>query len=136
SGIVDLLAMELHGADGTGPIPEALGDTAAAAHARLVEAVAETDDALLEQYLEAGELSDEQVRAGLLAAVAAGRIVPVLAGSATRPLGALPLLRAIAELLPPPTTARVWEGRDLASGEPTVLEPSAEGPFAALVFKT
>lgn len=136
SGIVDLLAMELHGADGAGPIPEALGDTAAAAHARLVEAVAETDDALLEQYLEAGELSDEQVRAGLLAAVAAGRIVPVLAGSATRPLGALPLLRAIAELLPPPTTARVWEGRDLASGEPTVLEPSAEGPFAALVFKT
>ena len=136
AGVVDLLAMRACDERGEGEIPAELRARAEAARAQLVEAVAEGDDTLIEHYLEAGELSEEEMRSGLVAAVRAGRIVPVLAGAATRTLGIGPLLRALVELLPSPADARPWQGRDLASGEERRLEPSPEAPFAALVFKS
>lgn len=136
AGVVDLLAMRAFDERGEGEIPAELRARAEAARAQLVEAVAEGDDTLIEHYLEAGELSEEEMRGGLVAAVRAGRIVPVLAGAATRTLGIEPLLRALGELLPSPADARPWQGRDLATGEERRLEPSPEAPFAALVFKS
>src|SRR5690606_29093506 len=87
AGVVDLLAMRAFDERGEGEIPAELRARAEAARAQLVEAVAEGDDTLIEHYLEAGELSEEEMRSGLVSAVRAGRIVPVLAGSATRTLG-------------------------------------------------
>jgi elongation factor G len=135
-GVVDLLAMRAETEAGTEDVPGDAAGAAADARAQLVEAVAECDDELLEKYLEAGELSDEEVRTGLVAAVGAGRLLPVFAGSATRGLGVATLLQAIAALLPSPTRARSWRGTDLASGEEVSVPAAADAPFAALVFKS
>jgi elongation factor G len=146
-GVVDLLEMRAIGEDagreapgplerGSGPIPDALVAGADAARSRLVEAVAECDDALLEKYLDAGELADEEVRRGLLAGVRAGRLVPVFAGAASRAIGVAPLLRALGELVPSPAEARPWTGAPLGGGEERRLEPRPDAPFVALVFKS
>jgi elongation factor G len=136
SGVVDLLSMKAWTEKGEGEIPAELVEEAAAARAQLVEAVAEGDDELLEHYLEAGELSDEEVRRGLVGGARAGRLVPVFAGSATRTIGLEPLLRAVEELLPSPAEARVWKGVELAGGAERTLVPAPDAPFAAIVFKT
>ncbi len=136
SGVIDLLAMQACGPGGTGEIPAALAAEAAAARAQLVEAVAECDDELIEHYLESGELSDDEMRRGLVAGVRAGKLLPVFAGSATRPIGLEPLLRALEELLPSPAEARRWVGQEIATGTEQTLAARPEEPFAALVFKT
>lgn len=136
TGVIDLLAMKTVGEKGEGEIPAALADEAAAARAQLVEAVAECDDELIEHYLEAGELSEEEMRRGLVTGARAGRIVPVFAGVATRALGIGPLLRALEELLPSPAEARPWRGRELGGEGERALEPKPEAPFAGLVFKS
>lgn len=136
SGVVDLLAMQACGPGGTGEIPAALAAEAAAARAQLVEAVAECDDELIEHYLESGELSDDEMRRGLVAGVRAGKLLPIFAGSATRPIGLEPLLRALEELLPSPAEARRWVGQEIATGTERTLAARPDEPFAALVFKT
>ncbi|RIL06039.1 MAG: elongation factor G [Proteobacteria bacterium] len=131
AGVVDLLAMRAVGEKGAGDLPAELADAAREARANLVEAVAECDDTLLEHYLEAGELSEDEMRRGLVAAVRAGKIVPVFPGCATRAIGVEPLLGALAELLPSPLEARAWTSE---SGEP--VDPKPDAPFAAVVFKS
>ncbi len=82
-GVVDLVAMKAYTYSGTtgkaaeGPIPDDLSDAAAEARERLVDRVAEADDALSEKYLEGGELTQQEVGAALRAAVAAGSVSPV-----------------------------------------------------------
>jgi elongation factor G len=100
-----------------------------------VEAVAECDDALLEKYLDAGELGEDEVRRGLLAGVRSAKLVPVIAGSAVKALGVDTLLGVIAELLPSPVEARTWSGKD-GSGASKQAEPTPDAPFAAIVFKS
>lgn len=136
TGVIDLLAMKAIGPEGEREIPAALAEEAAAARSQLVEAVAEGDDELIEHYLEAGELSEEEMRRGLVAGARAGRLVPVFAGVATRALGIEPLLRAVEELLPSPAEAREWRGRELGGEAERALEPRPDSPFAALVFKS
>ena len=136
SGVVDLLTMKAYGPGGVGEIPAALAGEAATARAQLVEAVAECDDELIEHYLESGELSDDEMRRGLVAGARAGKILPVFAGSATRPVGLEPLLRALEELLPSPSEARRWVGRDIATDAERIVAARPDEPFAALVFKT
>lgn len=136
TGVIDLLAMKAIGPEGEREIPAALAEEAAAARSQLVEAVAEGDDELIEHYLEAGELSEEEMRRGLVAGARAGRLVPVFAGVATRALGIEPLLRAVEELLPSPAEAREWRGRELGGEAERALEPRSDAPFAALVFKS
>jgi elongation factor G len=134
TGVVDLLAMKAFTAAGEGDVPAALAEEAAAARERLIEAVAECDDALLEKYLEEGELSEEELRRGLLAGVRGGEILPVLAGAATMPTGIESALRAIVELFPSPEAARRFA---LGEGDPeAVAETNADAPLSALVFKT
>lgn len=135
-GVVDLLAMKALGEAGEAEIPPALAGDAAAARARLVEAVAECDDELIEHYLEAGELSEDEMRRGLVAGAKAGRIVPVFAGVATRAFGVDPLLRALEELLPSPEEARPWQGREAGGESDRTLDPKPDAPFAAIVFKS
>jgi elongation factor G len=128
-GVVDLLSMQAliwDRDDAAEPprvaeIPAELLSAAQAARTRLVEAVVERDDALLDAWLRGEQPSVDALRAGLRAATIAGEIVPVLAGSAFRNRGVEPLLDAVVALLPRPGEA------------PGAA--AADGPLSALAFK-
>jgi elongation factor G len=135
TGIVDLLSMKAVTADGEGEVPAELADEAASAREALVEAVAEGDDALLEKYLEEGELTEEELARGLLAGTRQARLTPVLCGSALMEIGVPTLLRDLVELLPSAADRGAWPARDPGGAE-VELEPTAEAPFAGLVIKT
>jgi len=136
-GIVDLLAMKSYtGADAKeGDIPAELADQANSYREKLIEAIAEIDDSLIEKYLGGEELTAEEMATGLRQAVAAGKIVPVLAGSALKSIGVSTLLNTIRALLPSPEgieAATVDESGKSAGS----IKPAADGSLAALVFKT
>ncbi len=131
SGVIDLLTMRARTVEGETDVPDELADEAAAAHEKLVEDVAECDDALLEKYLEEGELSAEEIEQGLLAGARNGSILPVLCGSATAMIGIDSLLHAIGHVLPSAAERLPFRGTD---GEEVASDP--EAPFSALVFKT
>jgi elongation factor G len=94
---------------------------------RLAEAVAETDDGLIDKYLEGEPLSDDELRSALRTAVRAGTLVPVLCGSALLNIGINPLLDFLAEYLPTPEESRRPHTADGAT---------LNGTTAAVVFKT
>src|SRR5574341_136461 len=85
-----------------GPVPDEAAASVAAARKKLVEGVAEAEDAVLEKYLSEGDLTDDEVRAGLRAGTLAGTFVPVLCGSAVKNVGTAPLLDVLAAYLPSP----------------------------------
>jgi elongation factor G len=142
NGVIDVLAMKaLIYADGSGkPREEELaGDLqrrADQARVKLCEAVAETDDALLEKYLEQGSLDEAELRAALRTAVLGGRLTPVLAGSAIKNIGVGPLFDAIIGLLPSPADRPPIGGVNPATGEPIERRPDPQAPLCAYVFKT
>lgn len=115
--------------------PEDLVDTVALYRESLMENVAETDDDLIEKFLEDGELSIEDLKAGLKLGVADGAIVPVCVGAATVNYGTAPLLDIINDILPSPADRPAKMGVDTA-GEAVERLPSADEKFSAQVFKT
>jgi len=137
-GMVDLLTMKSYlGAEmKETEIPSSLQDEVNSLQEKLVEAVAETDDALIEKYLEGEELTQEEIVGGLRTAVAAGKVVPVLVGSATRNIGVTSLLDAAASYLPAPNDRDVILVGDSGKEAEQQIKPTQDGPLAALVFKT
>ncbi|HZY30099.1 MAG TPA: elongation factor G, partial [Candidatus Methylomirabilis sp.] len=142
-GVVDLLKMKAvtyqgggAGRPSEGDIPSELKPKAEELRAALMEAVAESDDKLLERYLEAGTLSAEELSAGLRRGVLGGRVVPVLCGSALRNIGIQPLLDLLTDVCPSPGDRPAVEGHDPKNGERLTRESSEDAPFSALVFKT
>ena len=130
AGVVDLVAGRARmGADGADadPPPE-LADAIAAAREQLIESVAETDDDLLELYLEGEELPAERVASALAAAVASGAVTPAAPVCAVSGAGLRPFMDAAAGLLPSPL------GREHALTEGSVV--TGEGSLVAHVFKT
>jgi elongation factor G len=106
-GIVDLLHLKafVTTADGKGgeaPIPDDMQQRVEEYRGQLIEAAAESDDSLLEKYLDAGTLSEEEIQRGLREGILAGRVAPVVCCSATKLLGVRTLMSTICELLPPP----------------------------------
>jgi len=138
AGVVDLVKMRAY--TGTNAqevdIPANLVERANSYREKLVEAVAETDDALINKYLEGEELTTAEIEAGLRSGVLSGAIVPVLCGAATANLGIQPLLDAIVSYLPSPIDRGAVTGTNPSTGEEVKLEPSETAPLAALVFKT
>jgi elongation factor G len=134
-GIVNLLTMKAYtGSDAKeGEVPEPLQSQANSLREKLIEAVAEVDDKLIEKYLEGQELSQEEIGTGLRQAIAAGKVVPILTGSALKNIGMTMLLDAMHGYLPSAKEGKVVTVTD--SKEQTSA-PSAESPLAALVFKT
>jgi elongation factor G len=131
-GIVDLLMMKT-GAEAKEPkIPAPLQEKAKSFQEKLIEAVAEVDDKLIEKYLGGEALTGEELGSGLRKAVLSGRIVPVLAGSATKNIGFSSLLEAINNYLPSAKEREVV----IAGDGSEKIKPSPDGPLAALVFKT
>ena len=118
-----------------GPVPEDLVEQCDEMREHLIEAAAEANDDLMEQYLETGELSEEQIKAGIRARTLANEIVPVLGGSAFKNKGVQAVLDAVVEFLPSPTEVKAIEGTEL-DGETVITRESDDGqPFSALAFK-
>jgi elongation factor G len=141
-GVVDLISMKacLYEMDGSGKftehdIPADLTEMADDYREKLVEFAAEGDDALVEKYLDTGELTDDEVFQGLRAGVIAGDIVPAFCGSATLNIGVRKLLDAVVALMPSPVDRGAVTGID-GKGAEVVRNPSGDEPFAAFVYKT
>jgi len=145
-GIVDLIRMKalMFTQAGSGKIeekdiPAAMKDDVAAYRKKMVEQIAETEDSLLEKYLEKGDLSQEDIMTGLKHGTIGGGLLPVLCGSSVKNLGITPLLDMIVASLPSPAEhARIVKikGIDPKTGNETTRKPEADDPLAVLVFKT
>jgi len=96
----------------------------------MVDVIAEADDTLLEKYLEAGTLTDEEFSTGLRTGVAAGKVVPVLCGSASKELGVKELLDTIVAVGPSPA-----DRGEVTDAEGHTFAPTKDAPATALVFK-
>ena len=116
-------------------IPADLRDAAEEARAALIEAVAETDDELMEKYLNGEELSHEELMAGIRKATIAGTMTPVLCGTSYRNKGVQPLLDAIVDFLPSPLDIPPVEGTKKNSDEVVTRKADDKEPFSALAFK-
>jgi len=146
SGVVDLIKMKalLFARDGSGKfeekdIPANMQDDAAAYRKKMVEQIAETEDSLLEKYLDKGDLSQEDIIAGLKHGTIGGGLLPVLCGSPVKNMGIQPLLDMVLMCLPSPVEhARVVQikGIDPKTGNETIRKPAADEQLAAMVFKT
>ena len=117
-----------------GAIPPEYAEAAQAARERLIEAAAEGDDTLMEQYIDKGSLTPEEMHQGLIEALAENKFVPAFAGVALRNSGLIPLLDFIADVGPDPRSAKD-RGRTADGGEQDIpVDP--EKPLSALVIKT
>jgi elongation factor G len=139
-GVVDLVAMKAMVAAGgkleTGPIPDDLQDEVEQHRSDLLNFAAESDDALIEKFLEEGELTAEEIYRGLRIGTLQGAIVPVLCGASLSNLGPGLLLDAINHFLPAPEDRGPVTGQKPGSGEEVALPVDPDGPLAAQVFKT
>jgi elongation factor G len=140
-GVVDLLTRKAYEFDQQGrpketPIPADLAAEVESRRSPLVEAAAETDDALLERYLDTGELTDAEVTGALAKGVADGSIVPVLCAAASKSIGVGALLDSIVALLPSPKQAPPVMAVNPRTDQAESLAADPTGPLAAIVFKT
>ena len=117
-------------------IPADMQDQADEFHEQLVEAAAEANDELMEKYLEEGDLSVDDIKAGLRKRTLANEIVLVHAGSAFKNKGVQAVLDSVIEYMPSPIEVKAIEGTiDDGKGTLATREASDEAPFAALAFK-
>ena len=117
-------------------IPADLQERAEQFRSELLEAVAETDDELLEKFLGGEELTVAEIKAGIRKLTIAGEAFPVLCGSAFKNKGVQPMLDAVVDYLPSPLDVPAIQGHDVKDPE-VVIErhPDADEPFSALAFK-
>lgn len=135
-GLVDVLGRKalMFGQDGSvteAGIPADMADDMAMLRETAIENIAESDEALMEKYLDAGELTDDEIQNGLRSGVKNGEIVPVIAGAALENKGGVQLLDLIQNYFPSPLDHAPWLGKD---GSERVS--SATVPAACFVFKT
>ena len=137
-GVVDLLTLKSFRGEkeSEGAVPDSLSDQVARYREQLVEAIAEADDELINKYLEGEELSPEELTRGLRAGIAAGSVVPVLAGAASKGIGTSLILDAIAHYLPSPQDVGEAVAKNANTDQEESLKADPAGPLAALIFKT
>ncbi|HZI18314.1 MAG TPA: elongation factor G [Pyrinomonadaceae bacterium] len=144
-GVVDLIRMkglvwkdESKGAEyEVTDIPADLQERAAEMRHRLLEAVAEVDEDLMERYLEdeGASFTEDEIRAGLRKGTIAIKLIPVVTGSAFKNKGVQTLLDAVVDFLPSPLDIPAIEGTNPRSGEAEPRPAEASAPFSGLVFK-
>ncbi len=142
-GVVDLLNMrqiiwETDRVDmpfKTGEIAPVLLETAEAWREKLIETVAEADDAIMEAYLEESEIKPGQLLSAIRRATIGLKLVPVLCGSALKNKGIQPLLDAVVNFLPSPLEAPPIQGRKPGGGEKVSFAAKDKGATVALIFK-
>ena len=137
-GVVDLLSLHMKIVTHDNEVikdevPEYIKGDVETARQKLIEAVAEFNNELLEKYIEGAEITEVEVAAALIEGIQAGKIFPVFCGSAKQNIGIKKLMNGIVEYLPTPYF-KVSIGTDPESGE--IKERSTEDSFSAQVFKT
>ena len=142
-GVVSVLDQKAYtyseGGNGLGKetiLPKELEEEVKSYRDNLIESIAETDDRLVEKYLDGQELTSEELVHGLRKAVLERNFVPVFCGSALKNLGVDLLLEAINANLPSPLDRGAQKGQDPKTKEEKLREPSVDAPFSALAFKT
>jgi elongation factor G len=141
-GVVDLIRMKaIYWDDATQgmkfetrDIPAGLVDTAKEWREKMVESAAEANEALMNKYLEGGELSVDEIKAGLRLRTIASEIVPMLCGSAFKNKGVQAMLDAVIDFMPAPTDIPAVKG-ELENGKEGSRKASDDEPFAGLAFK-
>jgi len=142
SGVVDLITMKALIFDGEKRVAKTIdipGDMAGEVKKYrdiLIEDIAETDDEMMNKYLEGGELSTEDLKIGLRKGIIAGSITPVLCGSALNHIGITPLLDMLVQFFPSPVDRGPITGKKPGTGEEETRLPEESAPFSAFVFKT
>jgi elongation factor G len=141
-GVVDLLSMKAFVYEGdSGKFSETevsadLKDAAESMRQKLIESVSESDDELLEKYLDGQELSTEELKKALREQTRQGKLHPVLYGSAVKQIGIQQLLDAVIDYLPAPCEEADVEGKNPITGEAEKRSQQPTAPFSAYVFKT
>ena len=143
-GVVDIVHMKAYEFDENGrprerELPSEGRDVIDAAREKLIETIAESDDALLEKYFENGTLEDEDLLPNINKAIANSRLCPVFAVSSNTLAGLTALLDGIVDYAPDPAHHEVEHGRASADGdggEPLTRKYSDDEPFSAYVFRT
>ncbi|MBW1940744.1 MAG: elongation factor G, partial [Deltaproteobacteria bacterium] len=143
AGVIDLVTMkriawddETLGASFTAKeIPEDLMEKAGEYREKLVEAMADIDDDIMEAYLAEAPISEESLLAAIRKATIDLKMVPILCGSALKNKGIQPLLDAIVQFLPSPADVPSIKGTHPETGEVIECMPNKNGPLAGLIFK-
>ncbi len=141
-GIVDLVSQKgyLYDESSLGanfeeiPVPDDMADTVAEYREKILEAVSDLDDSLMERYLEGKTISDEELKKVIRLGTNSLKVVPVFCGSAFKNKGVQPLLDAIVDYLPSPLDIPPVKGKE-KSGKETERKAADDEPFAALAFK-
>ena len=143
-GVIDLVGMRamLWQTEGKGDtydvvgIPDDYAEAAREWHDRLIETISENDEEMMELYLEGATPNEEQLNAAIRRATVAGRVTPVMCGSAFKNKGVQPMLDAIVDYLPSPLDIPGVVGLEVGSEDREVVrQPDPAEPFAALAFK-
>ena len=116
-------------------IPDDMKEKAKEYRAKLVEAVAETDDALLEKFFAGEEITNEELKAAIRKGTIENKLNPVCCGTAYRNKGVQKLLDAIVDYMPSPVDVDHVTGRNPKTGETEIRETKDDAPFSALAFK-
>jgi elongation factor G len=141
-GVVDLINMKAitYGNDlgdqiEVGEIPAEVVDVANEWREKMIESLADIDDAIAHKYLEGEEIGADEIRGAIRAGTLGARIIPVLTGSALKNTGIQPMLDAVIDFLPSPLDVPPVSGLDPRSGDAVVRHTDPAEPFAALAFK-
>jgi len=142
-GVVDLIQKKayFYRDDGSGQfeikdVPSDMKEEVDRLREKLIEAVVEMDDQLMEKYLESGEISNEEIIQCLRRGTMERRLVPALCGSSIRNIGIQPLLDLMVHCFPSPLEKGPVQGKHVKTGNPEIREPKEDAPFSAFVFKT
>ena len=140
-GVVDLVRMNAYHYDEKGKakitdIPSDLKDKAEEERENLIENVVESDDDLLERYLEGESLSDDELSTALRKGMLSRTFVPVMCGSATKNVAVDLLQDLVVQCMPSPIDRGKWIAIDPSNESEIECNPDPEEPFSALVFKT
>ncbi len=142
NGIIDLISFKAYlfsDNKGTGKatdIPAELMEEAKMYRDTMVEDIAEADDALMNKYLEQGELSAEEINAGLKKGVASGSLIPLICGSAIKGIGVSFLLDLAVSSFRSPADCLPMKGKKPGTDNLEERKPEEDSPFSAIVFKT
>ncbi|MBU0986190.1 MAG: elongation factor G [Proteobacteria bacterium] len=140
-GVVDLISMKAYTYDANGKatkidIPSDLQDQVAAEREALIENIAESDDELLERYLEGESLTDEDIQNTLRKGTLSRTFVPVLCGSATKNIGIDLVQNFLINCMPSPIDRGAWSVTDPAGENSMECLADPDAPFSGFVFKT
>lgn len=143
-GYVDLITMKATTYDPAddkgknpvvGDIPEDLKGMAAEYREKMIEAIADFDDSIMERFLEGEEISEAEIQAALRAGTLANKVVPMISGSSFKNKGVQAMVDAVVDYLPSPLDVGAVKGVDPDTEEPIERKPDDKEPFSGLAFK-